>query len=185
MKENQRVTLTKRLLEEALLRLLDKKELDKISISELCCEAGINRATFYRHYFSPRDILIEMQVNFIKYMHVRFGKDSRGKPEKEYLVELCTYLYERADTIKIFVRHNTEKDFILLINMLVEAFLKQMRDEKKAPDIDDASLSLISTSIAGGGYFMLRRWLVDGVEKSPQDMAELIMKFVNREYEKI
>ena len=185
MKENQRVTLTKRLLEEALLRLLEKKELDKISVSELCLEAGINRATFYRHYFIARDILFEMQVNFIKYMHGRFGAESRGTPAKEYLVELCTCLYERADTIKLFVRHNAEKDFILLINMLVEAFLKQLRDSGEAEYIDDASLSLISTYIAGGGYFMLRRWLVDGVEKSPAEMAELILKFVNREYGKI
>ena len=118
-------------------------------------------------------------------MHIRFGKDSRGKPAKEYLIELCTYLYEHADTIKLFVRHNTEKDFISLINLLVEAFLKQLHDTGKADDIDDDSLSLISTYIAGGGYFMLRRWLVDGVEKSPADMAELIMRFVNREYNRI
>ena len=182
-KENQRVVITKRLLEEAFLRLLEKKHIDKISVSELCAEAGINRATFYRHYNIPRDILIGMQINFIRELHDRFGSSSVGKPAKEYLVELCTYLYERADTIKIFVRHSTEKDFISLIDLLVEAFLKQIRATGKARDIDDASLSLISASIAGGGYFLLRRWIVDGIEKSPAEMAELIFKFVNKEYE--
>ncbi len=182
-KENQRVIITKRLLEEAFLRLLEKKHIDKISVSELCAEAGINRATFYRHYNIPRDILIGMQINFVRELHDRFGRRSVGKPAKEYLVELCTYLYERADAIKIFVRHSTEKDFISLIDLLVESFLKQIRATGKARDIDDASLSLISASIAGGGYFLLRRWIVDGVEKSPAEMAELIFKFVNREYE--
>ena len=48
-KENQRITLTKKLLQEGLLRLLEVKTLDNISVTELCRESGINRATFYNH----------------------------------------------------------------------------------------------------------------------------------------
>ena len=185
MKEDQRITLTKRLLCEGLLRLIEKKELDKISVTELCAESGINRATFYRHYFLPRDILFEMQLNFISDLHERFGKNSRGKDAKLYLSELCTHLYTHADKIKLFVNHNTEDEFISLMTRLVEAFLTQMKSEHGISDIDDSSLSLISTYIAGGGYFMLRRWIVDEIEKSPAEMAELIFKVVNREYGKI
>ena len=57
IKENQRVILTKRLLYEGLLRLLEKKELHKITITELCAEAGINRATFYKHNSTPKDLM--------------------------------------------------------------------------------------------------------------------------------
>ena len=35
-KENQRIALTKRLLQEALLRLLEQMPLEKISITQLC-----------------------------------------------------------------------------------------------------------------------------------------------------
>ena len=51
-KENQRIALTKKLLQEGLLRLLETKTLDKISVTVLCRESGINRATFYNHYNS-------------------------------------------------------------------------------------------------------------------------------------
>ena len=57
MKDDQRIALTKRLLREGLLRLLSKTDLNKISVTQLCIESGINRATFYRHYEEPRDIL--------------------------------------------------------------------------------------------------------------------------------
>ena len=60
-KENQRITLTKKLLQEGLLRLLETKRLDKISVTELCREAGINRATFYNHYDSPQGLLTELE----------------------------------------------------------------------------------------------------------------------------
>jgi len=53
-RENQRVQLTKRLLKEALMKLLEEKPLEQINVSELCRVADINRATFYKHYAIPR-----------------------------------------------------------------------------------------------------------------------------------
>ena len=50
MKDDQRTKLTKRLLREALLLLLEKNDINKIAVTQLCQQAGINRATFYRHY---------------------------------------------------------------------------------------------------------------------------------------
>ena len=39
MKENQRVTITKRMLREGLLRLLEEKPIDKISCTCICVAA--------------------------------------------------------------------------------------------------------------------------------------------------
>lgn len=78
MKDDQRIALTKRLLREGLLRLLSKTDLNKISVTQLCIESGINRATFYRHYEEPRDILNDIKyeifqevVAFAEKLHLR------------------------------------------------------------------------------------------------------------------
>ena len=42
---------------ESLLTLLKDKAIEDISISELCDNAGIGRASFYRNYNSKEDIL--------------------------------------------------------------------------------------------------------------------------------
>lgn len=44
-------------LTDALLKLLHKKPLQEISISELCAQAGVGRASFYRNFDSKEDIL--------------------------------------------------------------------------------------------------------------------------------
>ena len=44
------ILLTREAIETALLQLLEKKELAKISISELVKRAGVSRAAFYRNY---------------------------------------------------------------------------------------------------------------------------------------
>ena len=37
-------------LVETLIKLLQNQEMDEISIRDLCHEAGVGRASFYRHY---------------------------------------------------------------------------------------------------------------------------------------
>lgn len=46
--EDRRTRLTKRLIAESLIELIKTKPVDQISVSELCRQADINRATFYR-----------------------------------------------------------------------------------------------------------------------------------------
>lgn len=75
MKENQRVMLTKRLLKESLLSLLKEKRIEKISISELCKEAGINRSTFYKHYDTQYDLLYELETDLAEDLHKYINKN--------------------------------------------------------------------------------------------------------------
>ena len=68
MKQDLRVAVTKRMIQEALIRLLKNKPIDKIKVNELCEESGINRATFYRHYETLQDILREIEADVIRAM---------------------------------------------------------------------------------------------------------------------
>jgi AcrR family transcriptional regulator len=54
---DRRIVKTKRLLENALVKLMIEKGFDKISIKDLTEEADINRGTFYLHYKDKYDLL--------------------------------------------------------------------------------------------------------------------------------
>jgi len=47
------------LMDTALLKLLEKKDLQYISVKEICAAAGVNRSTFYLHYETIADLLDE------------------------------------------------------------------------------------------------------------------------------
>ena len=47
------------LMNEALLLLLEKKDYEFITVTEICKKAGVNRSTFYLHYLSIDDLLYE------------------------------------------------------------------------------------------------------------------------------
>ena len=44
------------LMNEALLLLLEKKDYEFITVTEICQTAGVNRSTFYLHYESMDDL---------------------------------------------------------------------------------------------------------------------------------
>lgn len=46
-------------MDEAFLKLLEKKDFEYITVKEICEKAGVNRSTFYLHYETVADLLSE------------------------------------------------------------------------------------------------------------------------------
>ncbi len=51
---------SKRLIREAYVELMQEKEADKISVSDIVRLADLNRGTFYAHYTNPNDVKDEI-----------------------------------------------------------------------------------------------------------------------------
>ena len=60
-KTDQRIRLTRTLLKNALVQLMQENHISKISVRALCETAGINRSTFYLHYTDPYDLLASVE----------------------------------------------------------------------------------------------------------------------------
>lgn len=171
-KENQRIALTKRLLQEALLRLLEQMPLEKISITQLCNEAGINRATFYRHYSVPADVLLQMQMDFTAQLQNRHPLGEIVN-FSAYVEGILTDLYQHADLIRVFLRNNATADLVHMINYSLQFII----DRYAAPDADTDNARLLCAFLTGGGFYMLHQWLMGDVQKTPAQITELIMGF--------
>lgn len=59
--ENQRIRLSKLILKNALIDLLQEKSIETITIHELCQKATVNRTTFYKYYGSQYDLLANIE----------------------------------------------------------------------------------------------------------------------------
>ena len=63
--DNRRVTMTKLLIKNALLELLEHKELSNISITAICETADVHRSTFYKYYSTTADLLREIEQDYL------------------------------------------------------------------------------------------------------------------------
>ena len=66
MKTDARVRYTRMMIQQTFLDLLKKKPISKITVKEICDIAQINRATFYKHYQDPYDLLEQFQNEAIQ-----------------------------------------------------------------------------------------------------------------------
>jgi len=173
---NQRVAVTKRMVKEGLMRLLEKKPLEKVNITELCQEAGINRTTFYRYYELPRDVLIEMQNDFLAETFELFQKPmSAGDTER-----LFTCLADHAELVRLFFRYNSDTDWMQLFTRIYTHFPgKQMI--KAFQNIDGIHAELLFTYLSGGAYFLARKWIMEDMPISPKEVAAIALSVLDKE----
>ena len=180
-KDNQRTRLTKRLLQEALLHLLQAKSLDKISVSELCRQAGINRSTFYRHYTLPCDVLADIERGIVENLKDSFSRPNSAAELARCLKDICAYLYEHADLIRVLIRCNTDAGFAEVMHELYEKIPDLHHTFANLHTLDDESLKLSATYLGGGGYLLLRQWLIEDIQKSPDEIAAILTRLICRE----
>lgn len=174
IKENQRIILTKRLLYEGLLRLLEKKELHKITITELCAEAGINRATFYKHYSTPKDVLTDKMHQLIEEFLDNNPPSEFQKNHftKEHLEKVCQYLYDNSAIVKILINNNMDGEISCILKNIPPK-ISFLRDDL-GRDLDKDNLKLLSNFICFGGYYLIRQWILEDIQKTPEEIASLI-----------
>lgn len=110
---NQRIRLTKQLLQTALLKLLKQKPLHLISIRELCDEAGINRTTFYHHYGSQFDLLNEISTQFLDSISERLALADPENRESvsQKVTTVMEYFSEQKDLSKLLLNNTFDSSF--------------------------------------------------------------------------
>ena len=179
MKDDQRIALTKRLLREGLLRLLSKTELNKISVTQLCTESGINRATFYRHYEQPRDILNDLKGDIFQEVAALAEENSLKGDAKKWLESTCCYFYEHSDLLRILFQYRTDDEFVMFLNDRFNEQYPELKRKGYFTEVDEDTMRLGAYYYAGGIYYILRQWLTEPINKTPQEVAVLMCHFLN------
>lgn len=89
MKQDLRVVKTKRALKNSLLELLKVKTFEKITVSDICKTAMINRVTFYSHYQDKYDLFLD----YINDISLRINENAlnglKGQTRQERIIEFC------------------------------------------------------------------------------------------------
>ena len=178
MKNDLRVTLTRRMLKESLLKLMVGKPLSKITVSELCASAGVNRVTFYHHYESPAMILRDIAWDYSEELRSRYDEARRQqKNEEDALAECLRYLLECKPDIKILLSENAENavsGYSLEIISHVMATHKQAISKHFQGNSTDGFLYAVTT--ASAAYGLIQVWLTQDVDKTPKEIAAIMKK---------
>jgi transcriptional regulator, TetR family len=158
--------ITRESLEISLLQLLDKKDLKKITISELVERAGVSRAAFYRNYESKEELLESIFQSTVS----KITQSLEGYNFKTDLYQIWVYLFKEAKKeariISLAVDYNFEK---LLTKAVYEFLEKRSKNQKSSQGPASYLNSFLSSAIVS----VLAKWIKDGMKVPAEKMASL------------
>lgn len=170
--ENRRVQVTKKMLKDALLEMLETKDISKISIRELCENANINRSTFYQHYGSQYDLLTDIENDFLNVISIELKKKTNVNNNIDTIL---TYISDHIALCRILINNKADENFkerLLGLPAIMDNF------NAGFPEIDQTDGSYIRKFVFFGGYNMVVHWINTGCKESPQQIAKIITEIV-------
>lgn len=177
---NKRNTQTKDKVHNALLTLLEKEDIDRITILEICGLAGINRTTFYNHYSSQYDVLKEIVEGYVENTARLIQKKmEEGSDFRECFIEALEYIRENTRFLRLLFSSNNFHLFSSIDvslpqfdSLIAERAPREWSVEKKK-----ASAVFIQHGVVG----IIVDWIRSGCIQSAEEEADLILSvLVNR-----
>ena len=172
-KENQRIMLTRRLFKETLIEMLREKPIEKISVTELCKRAEINRSTFYAHYSVPKDVLLEIKRDFAAQIAESLRSLDENATPKDAMRRICELIAENANLERIILSNSdddeaTEAAFGNIFGMWNIA----------APFVCDRNLNedarrLVTIFFHQGFFRVIREWIIHEIPITPVEIADI------------
>ena len=173
---DQRVRLTRKLLKDALVQLMQKHHVSEISVRSLCELADINRSTFYSHYTDSFDLLhqIEQEVmdNLKSYLGKQDYQDNRPL-SAQVLIRILEYAKDNADVFKVLFSENCDFDFQKDIMDFSQIVCFQLN-----PKYDDRVRGYITVYGITGCISLLQKWLQDGMIEPPEKISEFFLQLL-------
>ncbi len=171
-REDRRVTMTKRLLKDALIELLRQHSIYQISIRELCQRADVNRTTFYKYYGNQFDLLADMENDVISFVNSTVTKNE-ASPER-IIKALCQFLEDNLELARLIISNNIDPAFPekLFSSEVIRAIVRKNYAETH----DDTEVEYLYSFITYGAFRMLCLWLNKADREPPEKLARLIME---------
>jgi AcrR family transcriptional regulator len=166
-----RIRRTRQLLQQAMEKLLETKDFDKISVQDIADAATVNRVTFYDHY-PDRFALLECVVagrfqNLLTERNIRFD-GTCSSALKAIVLCVCDYL---ADHTRHMEPH-LESAIIAVIRRMILDGLRQHTSRTAIP------LEMIATTVSWAIYGAAQEW-VRQPDRCPSDeIAGMIVTLV-------
>ena len=169
-------------LRDALLALIVEREYDKITVADITERAQVARPTFYLHFANKDDLLLSTMDSVLEQMQRDILADFSLDDDEETARALVLRFFEDVAANAPLYR--------VIINgqggmLSMERFRKQTRQIlqifMQRSDIrtdDDALLDLLTHYLTGSSMAILRGWLEQGVQQSPEEMAALFTDLI-------
>jgi AcrR family transcriptional regulator len=170
-----RIRRTRLALQQALGKLLQEKEFDKISVQDIAEAAAVNRATFYDHY-TDKFALLECMVGtrfgeLLEARGIRFDSGCSGAL-RGIVIGVCDYVATAPGTECVRQLPHMEAAVIGAVrHTLLDGFSKH-------PPVEGGSPEMLASTMAWAIYGAAKEWVRTQPRPAVEEAVDGIMRLV-------
>lgn len=182
-KFDRRIKYTKKALRQSLLTLMEQKDIQKITVKELCELADINRGTFYAHYYDPQDLLQQIEDELYSQLENALTQiterpiDSRIAIPSSLFKETFECFADNRDVCRIlFGEHGDTKFLDRIASIEKTRYLKEWQTISGIQD--PIQIEYLNSFVLSGCIGILRCWAKNGMRESAEQMASIAERVI-------
>ena len=164
---------TKECIRTALLSLMAVKIFEKITVTEIIKKAGVSRGGFYRNYQSKEEVLQEICSELFQYILEFMTIHKFYDNTRFWFIDFFHTIAENQEAYKLLVNAQVPKNVVLEFDEGI--ILKKLQRN------DSVLEQYRALAIAKGITEIVVVWVKNGMQETPEEMAEMMLQIFFRE----
>ena len=157
----------KKVFADSMVRLLNERPFEQITVKDLCADCGASRQTFYNHFYDKYDLIVWICRKQCEELWASF---QRKDSFRECMLDVYDFLYNNQAFYAIVMDIEGPNSFR---EFLMDFTKKYYRDaiHSAGKELDDELEYAISFCTVGT-IEMAVSWIRNGFQQSPRQMVE-------------
>ena len=167
---------TKKIIEEAMVKLLREESFDQITTVKLTKEAGISRSSFYTHYRDKYDMIERYQQVLFHQLEYIFDKHHKTPQPQETIKEVFEFL-EREPLLAALLSENGTKEIQSFFrNKFQQLIAKDLQFRILGEPFNEIERDYAAIYLTNACFGVTQTWLTRGRHEKPEMLANFLLK---------
>jgi len=171
---DRRVQYTKQVLKETFFELLKEKPVSKISVTDLCEKANINRGTFYTHYLDIYDLYDKLCSEILQEIINELEYVGPNKECHEPVYNILEMINKQRDLFFTIIKWE-DNDSILerLFILFHDKFITMISNDFKLDNLK--YIDYCYQFIIGGSIAVITNWIKNGYKADVKVIGDCLI----------
>lgn len=174
-KDNRRVRYTKMVLRESLIELLKTNPINRITVTDICTHADLNRGTFYNYYCDAYDLLAQIEESFYNNLMKQLERFRTDGISGTILAELLATIEQNRDLCHVLFNIHADKTFLNRLLDLMKTYAFAYWEAHNVNNLDESQMELLYSFFSNGAVGVLCRWIAGDLDVSRDYLAKTIL----------
>lgn len=163
---NKRKKDSKLKIERAFIELIQTKEINEITVTDICKKTNLNRSTFYANYIDIYDLVDKIKERMINDFFELYKEEVSIKQHSYDFLKLFRHIKENQLFYKTYFKLNID------LSPAIE-FIEQKEVERFFEKVENTDYHI--AFFKAGLNAVLNKWLNNNCDLSPEEINQIIV----------